>query len=115
MDIALSLVLRLLIDKDHFLSCFGSSTTSFPDQSRVAPSSRERGIGCGTLASNDAIKSSPVLVRSIDGNAISTAGGTGTLFGEDEVEKNECGEVSVRMGPGALGRASLRAFIFSAR
>ena len=104
-----------MIDKDHFLSCFGSSTPSFPDQSRVAPLSRERGIGCGILASNDATKSSPVSARCIGGNATFSGGEAGALLWEDEVEKNDCGEVSVCEGAGTLSRASLRAFIFSAR
>lgn len=103
------------MDKDHFLSCFGSSAISFPDQSRVAPLSRERGIGCGALASNDTIKSSPVLARFIDGNATFFAGEAGVLVWEDGVEKNECGEISVRVGPCALSRDSRRAFTFSAR
>ena len=89
MDIALSLVLRFGIDKDHFLSCLGSSKASFPDQSRVAPSSRERGIGCGALASNDAIKSSPVSTRFTGGNGTLSAGETGRLRWEDEVVKND--------------------------
>ena len=89
MDIALSLVLRLGIDKDHLLSCFGSSTTSFPDQSRVAPSSRERGIGCGALASNDATKFSPVSARSTDGDTTFTAGEIGILLWGDEIVKND--------------------------
>ena len=89
MDTALSLILRLLIDKDHFLSCFGSSAASFPDQSRVAPLSRERGIGCGTLASNDATKSSPASVWLIGGNATFGAREAGALLGEDELEKND--------------------------
>jgi hypothetical protein len=79
-DIVLSLVLRLVIDKDHFLSCFGSSAASFPDQSRVAPLSRERGIGYEIPASNDVIKSSPVSARSIGGNATFAAGEAGALF-----------------------------------
>lgn len=114
-DVALSLALRLVIDKDHFLSCFGSSAPSFPDQSRVAPLSRERGIGCGILASNDVTKSSPVSTWCIGGNATFSGGEAGILLWEDEAEKNDCGEVSVREGAGNLSRASLRAFIFSAR
>ena len=80
MDVALSLALRLVIDNDHFLLSFGSSATSFPDQSRVAPLSRERGIGCGILASNDVIKSSPVSARFMGGNATFSTGEAGALF-----------------------------------
>lgn len=86
MDTALSLALRF---KDHFLSRFGSPTISFPDQSRVAPLSRERGIGCGRLASSDATKSSPGSARLTDGAATFAAGGMGALPGEDEAVKND--------------------------
>jgi len=115
MDVVLSLFLRLLTDKDHFLSCFGSSAISFPDQSRVVPLSKERGIGCGVLASSDAIKSSPVSARLIDGNATFAPGGMGDLLWGGRAEKNDCGEASVRVGAGARSRVSLRAFNFSAR
>ena len=103
------------MDKDHFLSCFGSSVISFPDQSRVAPLSRERGIGCGAVASNDTIKSSPASALLVDGNATFVVGEAGARVWGDGVEKNEWGEVSVRVGPSALSRDSRRAFILSAR
>lgn len=77
--------------------------------------SRERGIGYGALASNDAIKSSPVSVRLTDGKVTPFLGEVGALPWGGRAEKNDCGEVSERMGSGALSRASLRAFNFSAR
>ena len=89
MKVALSFVLRLLIDKDHFLSYLGSSVISFPDRSRVAPLSKERGIGCGTLTSKDATKSSPVSVRLTDGNATFSPGEERALFGEGKFEKKD--------------------------
>lgn len=42
-------------------------------------------------------------------------GETGALVWGDGVEKNEWGEVSVRVGPSVLSRDSRRAFILSAR
>ena len=82
--------------------------------SRVAALSREHGIGREILASDNAIKSSPVPARFVGGNATFAARGTGALLREDEVEKNDCGGVSVCVGADAFSRASLRAFIFSA-
>ena len=86
---ALSFALCLFIDKGHFFSCLGSSATSFPDQSRVAPSSRERGIGCGTLASNVATKTFPVSVRLVGRSAVFALGEAGALPWEDELEKKD--------------------------
>ena len=51
----------------------------------------------------------------MDGNATFGAGESGTLGWGDGVVKNDWGEISVCVGPGDFSRASLRAFIFSAR
>jgi hypothetical protein len=54
-------------------------------------------------------------VRLVGRGAVFAPGDAGALPWEDELEKKDCGETSVRMGSGARNRASLRAFIFSAR